>query len=95
MTTSADKHTRLLFCSQRLKHHIHVLCKCRGLGVDLLGTAPTTPGGSTGRRNTFLKLQRDSPEDSSLLFKNSKLRRQELTLRGAVHKSFLKQGKTN
>lgn len=63
--------------------------------MDLPGTAPTPPGGSTQRRNTFLKLQRDCPEDSSLLFKNSKLEMQELALRGAVHKSFLKQGKTN
>lgn len=96
MTTSASEHTHLLFCSQGLKHHIHVLYVNAGLEFSW-GQHQITPGGSTQRRNTFLKLQRDCPEDSSCCSKNSKLRRCrcELALRGAVHKSFLKQGKTN
>lgn len=48
------------------------------------------------REETHSSNSRGLSHDSSLLFKKFKTQEmQELALRGAVHKSFLKQGKTN
>lgn len=81
MTVSIDEHASRYFVPTGGNIQFYLLfLNAEALVWTSWGSTKKTPGENTHRSSTFLKLQRDSPRISFLLFKNSKIRKQRSQL---------------